>query len=887
MLLTKLHIPQPKENVVHRSALFEKLDEGLTRKLILVSATAGYGKTTLVGDWINHSKIPTAWYSLDNRDNDPYEFLTFIITGIQSIHKNVGNKSLDLLKSPGTTEVEYIIELLINDILTIKGDFLLVIDDFHLIDSKEVHEIIGFLTDYKPGNFKLAILTRSDPPLSLARLRSQNELMEIRTSDLSFSEHDISDFFNRKLKLGLTKKDINLVELKTEGWIAGLQLTAITLRNKENVSEFINSIAGDSRYIMDYLLEEILNNLDDEIRLFLLKSSLFEQLSGPLCDAALGISNSQKALEYLERNNLFIIPLDDERKWFRYHHLFSDLLQKRLISGFKDKIHQLHDNASLWFENNNMPLFAIEHALKAGNNKKGLELLEERVDQMLECSQYAAILKFAALFEEQEIIESYKFGISYAWTLTITGNLVKAENYLKKLESNVLINENSQSAQKYLSRIYLTFNLIATYKGKTEDAVRYSNLALRNIDESDFVWSSFAYYLSAGTYILKFELDKCIESLSKGWDSAKRLDNSYLEIINPAKIAYLLKLKGRFSEALKICDELLKTYNSKSASDEFKLSLFASFIYLTKGSLLIEKDEIEEGFQMVLKGYNLSQKLTGISFKIYGVLVLAESYYKIGEEAKALEIIENFGTDLNKNENHWLFVLVNALYFKLLTIKKIEEADVVFERIKNKNLNTFQFVFYNISVAHYLLAKRKFEEFYSLVSDLIPFLAKKEGFQLLTELQVLKVKALDITNQNEEAKAVLLESILQAQSEGIIRIFVNAGTEIECLLKEIKKEKATRNTKLLNAVDSGFLNRVLNAFSKENKIKQTDDGELLSNRELDTLKLIANNLTNQQIADELYISLNTVKTHLKNINLKLEVDSRIKAVEKAKTLGII
>ena len=285
------------------------------------------------------------------------------------------------------------------------------------------------------------------------------------------------------------------------------------------------------------------------------------------------------------------------------------------------------------------------------------------------------------------------------------------------MESKVLKNNDSQNAKKYLGRIYLTFNLIATYKGKTEEAVRYSNLALRNINESDVVWSSFAYYLSSGTYILKFELDKCIKSLSKGWNSAKKLNNSYLEIINPAKIAYLLKLKGKYAEALKICDELFKTYDSKSAADGFKLSLFASFIYLTKGSMLIEQDEIEEGFQMVLKGHNLSQKLTGISFKIYGVLILAETYYKIGQADKALEIIENFGTDLNKNENHWLFVLTNALYFKLLTDNRIEEADLVYERITNKNLNTFQFVFYKISIARYLLVKRKFEEFYSLFND--------------------------------------------------------------------------------------------------------------------------------------------------------------------------
>ena len=270
MLLTKLHIPQTGENIIHRSALFEKLDEGLKRKLILVSASAGYGKTTLISNWIFKNKIPAAWYSIDERDNDPFEFVSFIIHGIQKTHPEIGKNSLELLKSPGTAGMDYTIELLLNDLLKISQDLILVLDDLHLIQNKQIFELLSFIIEYKPKHFHIVLSSRSDPPLSFARLRSQNQIIEIRSSDLSFSKNDIIELFNKKLKLSLDQKDIDLLQLKTEGWIAGLQLTALTFKGQENISAYIEKIAGDNRYIMDYLMEEILNIQNDEMREFML-----------------------------------------------------------------------------------------------------------------------------------------------------------------------------------------------------------------------------------------------------------------------------------------------------------------------------------------------------------------------------------------------------------------------------------------------------------------------------------------------------------------------------------------------------------------------------------------------------------------------------------------
>jgi LuxR family transcriptional regulator, maltose regulon positive regulatory protein len=329
MLLTKLHIPPAGNNTVHRSELFEKLNAGLSRKLILISAPAGFGKTTVVSDWIDQNKIPAAWFSLDNGDNDPVDFLSYIISGIQSIHTTFGQGALKLLNSPNKPSGESIASLLINEILNINQNFLLVLDDFHLIKSNEVVKLLSYLLEHMPGNIHIVILTRSDPALSLSRLRSQHQLVELRSSDLSFSANDISVWFNKKLKLGLSIEDVYSLETKTEGWIAGLQLTALSMQGREDISEFIQDLKGDNRYIMDYLMEEVLKIQTDDIKEFLVQTSILAQMSAPLCNAVLNRNDSQFVLEKLDKNNMFVLPLDDERNWYRYHHLFAALLKQR------------------------------------------------------------------------------------------------------------------------------------------------------------------------------------------------------------------------------------------------------------------------------------------------------------------------------------------------------------------------------------------------------------------------------------------------------------------------------------------------------------------------------------------------------------------------------
>ena len=444
MLLTKLHIPPTGHNTVHRTELLEKLNAGLSRKLILVSAPAGFGKTTVVSDWIDQNRIPTAWFSLDSGDNDPAVFLSYLISGIQSFHTEFGEGALKLLISPNKQSVESIASLLINEIFNINHNFLLVLDDFHLIKSEEVLKLVTYLLEHIPGNIHIVILTRSDPALSLSRLRSQHQMVELRSADLSFSANDISILFNKKLKVKISIEDAYSLETKTEGWIAGLQLTALSMQGREDVSGFIKELKGDNRYIMDYLMEEVLKIQTDDIKEFLLQTSILEQMSAPLCNAVLNRNDSQHILEMLEKNNMFVIPLDEERNWYRYHHLFADLLKQRLSLSDKATIIEFQNKACNWFDQHKMFDFAIRHAIAVQNHERSLQLIGSVVEEMWEKGHHVAILNYGSLMPEELIKKNANFCLYYAWVLIISGQVQKGATFLNDAETVFESNSDSK-----------------------------------------------------------------------------------------------------------------------------------------------------------------------------------------------------------------------------------------------------------------------------------------------------------------------------------------------------------------------------------------------------------------------------------------------------------
>src|SRR5437868_5017194 len=420
ILATKLYIPPLRPNVVIRPRLLERLNEGLYRKLTLIAAPAGFGKTTLVSEWvegIERPKARTAWLSLDEGDNDPARFLAYLVAALQTIAATIGEGVLGVLQSPQPPPPEAILTALLNEITTLPDHFVLVLDDYHVIDAKPVDLALTFLVEHLPPQMHLVIATREDPLLPLARLRARGELTELRAADLRFTPSEAAEFLNSVMGLTLSPGDIAALEDRTEGWIAGLQLAALSMRGREDIPEFIRAFAGDHRYIVDYLVEEVLQRQSAPVRSFLLQTSILDRLNGPLCDAVTGQEESNARLEALERGNFFVVPLDDRRHWYRYHHLFAEVLSVHLMAEQPDQVATLHRRASAWYEQNGSVADAIRHALAAEDFERAAGLVELAVPAMGRNRQEATVLDWLRALPDELLRCRPVLGVAYAHVL--------------------------------------------------------------------------------------------------------------------------------------------------------------------------------------------------------------------------------------------------------------------------------------------------------------------------------------------------------------------------------------------------------------------------------------------------------------------------------------
>ena len=436
ILATKLYIPPHRLKVVLRPRLIERLNEGLSasRKLTLISAPAGFGKTTLVSEWLAGCRRPVAWLSLDEGDNDPTRFLTYLVAALQTIAANIGKGVLAVLQSPQPSPTESILTILLNEITTIPDNFFLVLDDYHVIDSKPVDEALTFLLEHSPPQMHLVITTREDPHLPQARLRARDQLTELRAADLRFTPSEAAEFLNQVMGLNLSAEDIAALEARTEGWIAGLQLAALSMQGNKDVSGFIREFAGDHRYIVDYLVEEVLKSQPEPIRSFLLQTSILDRLNGSLCDALTGNEEGNARLEALQRGNFFVIPLDDKCNWYRYHHLFADVLRMHLIAEQLDQVPVLHRRASEWYEKNGLPHDAIRHALAAGDFERAADLIELVMPAMNHNRQFATMLGWLKALPDELVRVRPVLSTWYASVSMSCGELGGVEPRLRDAE---------------------------------------------------------------------------------------------------------------------------------------------------------------------------------------------------------------------------------------------------------------------------------------------------------------------------------------------------------------------------------------------------------------------------------------------------------------------
>ena len=895
MLLTKLHIPPVRNNIVHRSELFESLNKGLSRKLILVSAPAGFGKTTVVSDWIGQNNIPAAWFSLDNGDNDPVDFLSYIISGIQSIHTTFGQGALKLLNSPNRPSGESIAGLLINDILNINQNFLLVLEDFHLIKSNEVLKLVSYLLEHIPGNIHFVILTRSDPALSVSRLRSQHQLVELRSSDLSFSANDISVLFNKKLKLGLSVEDIYSLETKTEGWIAGLQLTALSMRGRENISEFIQDLKGDNRYIMDYLMEEVLKIQSDDIEEFLLQTSILEQMSAPLCNAVLNRNDSQSILETLERNNMFVIPLDSERTWYRYHHLFAELLKQRLHLRDKTAIIELHNKAGDWFYTNSMPLLAIEHALKTEDFEKSIQLLGEKVETMWKNGHHAAIIKYGDLLPDEIIKKNTDFCLYYAWILIMAGQIQKAEPFLVSAEiiTKQIINDKNSSkeaiqySQIKFGKISVAFAYLYSITADSEKTSIYCKTAMENLSEDDPLWFSWGWYSIGIAETVSEHFNESIEAYEKALAYGKKSGNIYLISTIVYNLASLEVRMGLYTSAYRRCSDLITFMKESGFLQISKLDSTYAALYSLMAGIETMRTDFEEALANIKTAYSLSKENPNNSYKV----VMLSVYWLISfgrrDNAETVKLKNEIEDIIKQNTiaPHAIAIYIAMKGHMLIEQHEFEKASHFF---MENGLGPDKKISYLEDRGYFafvllLIIESKFKEAEKILVELQTMAQASNRIEALIEVKIEYAILYKETGNKEKAIKTLIESLEYAANENILMYFIRYHDKIHDLLTEIFKIQAITKTN----IPKKLIDKLKLSIEKREKLNKISFGAGLSARELDALKLIAEDLSNQEIADKLFISLQTVKTHVKNILLKLDVDSRTRAVAKAKELGIV
>ena len=895
MLLTKLHIPQAGKKTVNRTNLFTKLNEGLNRKLILISASAGFGKTTLISDWINQHKIPTAWFSLDKGDNDPVEFLSYVISAIQSINKEFGQSALKLLKSPNEPKPESITGLLINDIIKINKDFLLVLDDFHLINNNEIFKIVRYLLEHIPDNIHIVILTRSDPNLPVAKLRSKYQLVELRSSDLSFSANDISVLFNKKFKFKLSIEDINSLETKTEGWIAGLQLTALSMSGRKDISEFISELKGDNRYIMDYLIEEVLKIQTDDIKEFLLQTSILEQISGPLCNAVLNRNDSQLILEKLEKNNMFVFPLDAERHWYRYHHLFADLLKQRLLLKDKTVIKELHNKACAWFEQNKMYELAIEHALEINNYEKSIQLLGEIVEKMWKNGLHSAVLKYGNLLPDEFIKKNPDFCLYYSWILITSGQIQKAEPFLtsaEKTTKKIIDDKNSseedvQYNKKLLGKISVAFAYMNSYEVRSEKIFDYCKTAMKNLSDDDPLWFSWAWFSYGIAYFSIGEIHKSIEAYENALEYAKKSGNIYLISSVAIRLAENEQQLGHYKSSYKICSDLLTFMQESGYGQLTKAEWSFSGLYTLMAAAQFFWADLDNAYENIKIAYDLSKKSGDLMSKTFVLLNYSNLLHwrgDIKESEKKLNELEEI-IKRNTFPPFLIFAYVAWKGYRLIELKQFDRASDILKEYcvePGKEINHANEMAY-MMYARLLLEQDKTDEAELLLSEIHNIASTGKRIERLIELDIMYAVMHEKRGNHEKAVAYFIEAMELAADENLLMYFVFNNNHFKDLLKKAYIIQATKKTK----IPANFIKKLKLAIERYDKFKTIHAESELSIRELDALKLIAENLTNQEIADRLFISLNTVKTHLKNIYLKLEVDNRTKAVMKAKELRLI
>jgi LuxR family maltose regulon positive regulatory protein len=921
ILTTKLYPPptRPASSVVPRPRLIERLNEGLHRTpgVTLVSAPAGFGKTTIVSEWVNDLRLDApgesqivnrvAWLSLDDGDNDPTRFLTYFIAALQQIDPNIGQTVQGMLHAtqPQLPPIETLMTALINESSASFTDArcVFILDDYHLIEAKPIDDALTFLLDHlppPPGGMHLVIATRDDPHLPLARLRARGQLTELRATDLRFTASEAAEFLNQVMGLDLSAEDIAALEIRTEGWIAGLQLAAISMQGHKDATSFIKSFTGSHRFVLDYLIEEVLEQQSDSVQTFLLQTAVLDRLTGSLCDAVTDQDNGQATLEMLEHANLFIVPLDEERHWYRYHHLFADLLRQRLRQTHPDWVMTLHQGASEWYEQNGFVDEAIAHTLAAEDFERAAHLIEELAETVWGRGEHNKLWSWLKALPADQVSSRPRLSIFRAWVLFAHGqqsaaelSLQAAERALASTPTTGIIEALPREPDRLpdLNKVTLQGRVatirafIASFRGDGPEIIKYSRQALEYLPALDSVWRSSAAIVLGDAHSFSGEVAAAYRARLEALKASEATGNIYLILIASLKLAVTLRQQGRLQRVIEVCQQQSKLATESGLSKSAMVgSLFAVW-----GEILCEWNNLDTATEYVKKGVELSEQGRDVAVLGWSYLCLVRVLFSRRDLAGAEDAIQKMEKVGRESDvPPWITNQLAAWQARIWLVQaKFETAS---QWVQERGLSIIGELPFlreseHIVLARILMAQGRLDETTRLLERLLE--AAEAGGRTSRVIEILMLQSLTFQAGGDTARAMttLEQALTIAEPGGYVRIFVDEGPPMARLLFEAPAR----------GIAPDYVRQLLAAFPvaepEQADLSKTQSArselvEPLSERELEVLQLIAEGLTNQEVAAKLFLSLNTVKVHTRNIYGKLDAHSRTQAVARARALGI-
>ncbi|GHO47577.1 LuxR C-terminal-related transcriptional regulator [Ktedonospora formicarum] len=916
IVTTKLYQPRLRPNIVIRPRLIERLNEGLYHKLTLISAPAGFGKTTLVSAWAASIERAVAWLSLDEGENDPTGFLTYLIAALQTIVPTIGEGVLHALQASQPPPLETLLATLLNELVIITEPFVLVLDDYHVIEALAVDQALASFVEHLPPQMHLVITTREDPRLPLARLRARDHVTELRAADLRFTTSEAAAFLTQVMDLPLSAADIARLSDRTEGWIVGLQLAALSMQGHQDISGFIQTFAGDHRYIVDYLVEEVLQHQTAPLRNFLLQTSILDQLSGSLCDAVTGQQEGDAQLEALERGNYFVIPLDDTRHWYRYHHLFAEVLSAHLMAEQATLVSTLHRRASGWYEQHGSATYAIRHALSALDFERAADLIELAVPAMRRSRQDAILLGWFKALPDEVVHFRPVLSVGYAYALLSDGDLEGAEarlsaaerwldttadtNELAPAPSATTCSQPFDDVQESLQRRMVVVDeeefrrlpgAIAIYRaaraqalGDGTNTMKYARRALSLVSEDDHLLRGPAVALLGLASWASGDLETAYQAFADGLVSVQRAGNLSDAISGTIALADIRIAQGRLHEAMRTYKRSLQ---EAIAPGEPVLRGTAD-LYVGMSELYREQNDLDTAWQHLLKSKELGERTGFPQNRSRWCVALARIREAQGDLDGALDL-------LHESERLYVrdfFPNVHPIAARVSRVWVAQgRLDEAFDWAREIGLSAHDAPCYlrefaHITLGRMLLAQSKSDcTEYSMLEamELLERLlhAAEEGKRTGSIIEILMLQALAHQMQGAISAALvpLERALMLAQPEGYVRIFVDEGAAMAHLLEAAAKEGIATN----------YVSQLLVALGSAENRTPIKQGLIdpLSQRELNVLRLLATDLNGPQIADELVVSLNTVRTHTKNIYSKLGVNNRRAAVHRAEELDLL